>query len=445
MPDRMDAGLAGFSQHNAATLDRMVGAIDLAEGFTLFIACCNAPAMRGQLIDAAAERLAGLRISLVEVTCEGEIINLRQCLRERLAAADEEEGAPGRAAAPAPLEPLTVREPGPSYAHYPKRAIFVTGLEYGIPYNQPNTRILAQLNLGRDLFPRDVPHPLVLWLPDYAVTAVARHAPDFWAWRSGVFEFETGDTGRTAVFEQHMQRRQDQSWHALTNLSPEARLLRQRQLESLLDDYRDLPDDLRVARERLAILSDLGNLYTAAQDYSDALSYLEQALGIARRVDDQAKEADLLDNIGMVYDALGDKPKALQFFEQALPLLRQVGHRAGEATTLNNIGMVYDALGDKPTALQFYEQALPLQRQVGDRAGEAATLTNIGGVYSTLGDKPKALQSYQEALSLRRQGSDRAGEAITGWQGSGSLARKRPNPVNHVNPVQLTPCPLTHR
>ena len=90
----------------------------------------------------------------------------------------------------------------PDTVPFAKRAVFVAGLEYGIPFDQPNARILAELNLGRDPFLRDVPHPLVIWLPDYAVTAVARFAPDFWAWRSGVFEFETGETERSAAFEQ---------------------------------------------------------------------------------------------------------------------------------------------------------------------------------------------------------------------------------------------------
>ena len=111
---------------------------------------------------------------------------------------------------PALLQPLAVAEPPAGYTVGGKRAVFVTGLEYGIPYDQPNARILAELNLGRDAFLRDVPHPLVIWLPDYAVTAVARFAPDFWAWRSGVFEFETGETERSAAFRAIFWR--DQPW-----------------------------------------------------------------------------------------------------------------------------------------------------------------------------------------------------------------------------------------
>ncbi len=232
--------------------------VDLAEGFTLFFARCNAPALRKELILTATQQLAPLGVEIVEVAFEDEPANVRERLRAALAAANKDARTPIPVEMPAPLQSLAVAELPAGYAAGGKRTVFVTGLEYGIPYNQPDARILAELNLGRDAFLRDVPHPLVIWLPDYAVTAVARFAPDFWAWRSGVFEFETDAAERSAAFEQSIWR--DQPWHALTNLTPKARLLRRRQLESLLDDYRDLPDDLRLTRQRTGILADLGDV-----------------------------------------------------------------------------------------------------------------------------------------------------------------------------------------
>ena len=411
MSDRASAGAAGLSPENAITLDRLVHSIDMAEGFTLFFARCNVPALRSELIDAAVERLAGLGVELVEVAFEDEPANVRGRLRSALLAAN----APGTSesawhvpeAAP---DLVAIAEAPPTYGASPKRAVFVTGLEYGIPYDQPNTRILAELNLGRDLFPRDAPHSLVIWLPDYAVTAVAHYAPDFWAWRSGVFEFETSEAERSADLEQFTG---DRPWSVLTNLTPEARLLRRRQLESLLDDYRNLPDDPRVTRERANILSDLGNVCATSQDHSQAIAYYQRALELYRQVGDRRGEATTHNNIGLVYSALWEKRKALAYYEQALLLQRQVGDRGGEATTLNNIGLVYSALGDKRQALAYYEQALELTWQVGNPGGEAATLNNIGGVYFALGEKRKALDYYEQALPLRRQVGDRGGEATT--------------------------------
>lgn len=152
-----------LSPENAEAMGRMVRAIDLAEGFTLFFARCDKPALRGQLLLIASQQMAALGIEVVDVVFTEEPKDVRRRLRSALKMVETTA----------------------------KRVVFVTGLEIGIPRGQPSTRTLAELNLGRDQFPHDVPHPLVIWLPDEALTAVARFAPDFWAWRSGVFEFQT--------------------------------------------------------------------------------------------------------------------------------------------------------------------------------------------------------------------------------------------------------------
>jgi tetratricopeptide (TPR) repeat protein len=405
----MSERVADFSPENISTLDRLVRSIDLAEGFALFIARCNVPVLRNDLILIARQQLAALGVEVVEVAFEDEPVNVRERLAAALAAADEDTEAPILVELPAARQSLVVAEPPAGYIVGGKRAVFVTGLELGIPFDQPNARVLAELNLGRDAFPRDVPHPLVIWLPDYAVTAVARCAPDFWAWRSGVFEFETGAVERSAALKQLAG---DRPWLTLTNLSPEARLLRRRQLESLLDDYRDLPDDPRMTSERASILADLGHIGAAAQDHRNAAANYERALALYRQLSDQRNEAAILSSLGYVYDALGEKRKALDFYEQALPLRRQVGDRGGEATALSNIGAVYSALGDKRKALDFYEQALPLLRQVGDRGGEATTLNNLGLVYRSLGDMRKALDFYEQAVTILQKVRDRWHESM---------------------------------
>ena len=312
MPERTD----NLAPENISTLDRLVRSIDLAEGFALFFARCNVPALRSELMLVATQQLAALGVEIVEVAFEDESANVRERLRLALEAADKDAKTPIPVEIPALLQPLAVAEPPAGYTAGGKRAVFVTGLEYGIPYDQPNARILAELNLGRDVFPRDVPHPLVIWLPDYAVTAVARFAPDFWAWRSGVFEFETGEAERSAAFEQSIWR--DRPWHDLTNLTPEVRLLRRHQLESLLDDYRDLPDDPRLTRERADILDDLGHVCAASQEFPAAIDYYKRALALYRQTNDRDGETTVLDSIGYVYSALGDQRKALNFYEQAL-------------------------------------------------------------------------------------------------------------------------------
>ena len=337
-----DPTIGDLPTENQATLDRLIRAIDLAEDFTLFLARCNIPVLRQALIAAAEKQLAALGVSVVEVVFEAEITNLRARLAAALAAAIDTQG---RIGAPVPLEMpvqqdlLAVAEPVASYAISRKYALFVTGLEISIPYQQPNARLLAELNLGRDSFRHDTPCPLILWLPDYALTAVARYTPDFWAWRSGVFEFAAADAERGLAIQQIVRDGPDQV--ALDNLSLEAKLLRRRQLESLLDDYRDLSDDDRITGERVAILSDLGDVCAALLDSSCALDYYQQALLIYERLGDVRSRAVTLGQIADVLQARGQLDEALRIRqEEQLPVYERLGDVRSRAVTLGQIAEI---------------------------------------------------------------------------------------------------------
>ena len=325
--------------------------------------------------------------------------------RAALLAADEDPGAPVSIELPAQLQPLAIAEPSAGYAVALKRAVFVTGLEYGIPFDQPNARVLAELNLGRDAFLRDVPHPLVIWLPDYAVTAVARYAPDFWAWRSGVFEFETGESDRRVAFEQSIWR--DQPSHTLTSLTPEARLLRRRQLESLLDDYRDLSGNELIARERARVLGNLGDVCSASQDFHTAIAYFEHTLRIQRQTGDRRDEANTLIHLGSVYTEQGDQQTALEFYEEALSIFRQVRDQRGETTALNGLARAYASLGDQCQGLKYYEQILPTLIPGWRLDGENITLdqlgTNVADVSSALVRLRRANEYFSQALACSEQ------------------------------------------
>src|SRR5262245_39052212 len=73
----------------------------------------------------------------------------------------------------------------------PPDAVCVYGLEKSINEQREASPVLGRLNHDRDLLRRAIPAALLIWLPDFALDCVARGAPDFWAWRSGVYEFPT--------------------------------------------------------------------------------------------------------------------------------------------------------------------------------------------------------------------------------------------------------------
>ncbi len=137
-----------------ATLDEetellaLASALRLADGFRLLFARCNLPSQRTRLVTKLEAQFPPGAI--VEVRLTEPVPHLLDVLRERLDA----------------LNP---------------RAVFVSGLEHSLPVaaEAENTSFVANLNSSRNSFAIAFSCPLVLWLPEYALNAIVRGAPDF--------------------------------------------------------------------------------------------------------------------------------------------------------------------------------------------------------------------------------------------------------------------------
>src|SRR3990172_1045412 len=272
------------------TLRRLARMLDYAAPgrFVLALVKCNLPAQRRDLVERIRVLVEPLGMALLEVELTGPVDKLLPILRERLAGSylaplPEAEAAHEAESVPA------LRESGG------KVALFVYGLEHSLPSTERHPPILAHLNLLRQLFQRDVPCPLVIWLPDYALTKVARGAPDFWAWRSGVYEFppepETAQRmARMTVY--------DDSGHLTSSLSAEAKRERMHLLARLLDDYRELAlSGVEGSRERhmqADILWKMGDVHYDMGEWAEARTRYEEALELARALGEARTVAGLL-------------------------------------------------------------------------------------------------------------------------------------------------------
>ena len=93
-----------------------------------------------------------------------------------------------------------------------KLVLLLTGLEASIGMVGDYPPVLQDLNYVRDGFAASAPYPIVVFLPDYSLTRVAKFAPDFWAWRMAVIRFESSSrTVKSNLNHQltHILRRKD--------------------------------------------------------------------------------------------------------------------------------------------------------------------------------------------------------------------------------------------
>ena len=412
-----------FSTENHEVLDQLVTTADFADGFTILFASVNAPAQRQQLMDVVEQRLAERNIRVRNIAFEREIINLRQHLRTALAADSLPEQTTNGESPEREDRPLAVAEErapdgteerkeqstkqGAKQSADAKLVLFVTGLEKSIPYATPEARLLAELNLGRELFLRDAPHPIIFWLPDYAITAIARYALDFWAWRSGIFEFKISSEAR-----QHFYQRQtaDSDWLTVDNLGAEQKMARRSQLESLLDSYSQLAETPRIQQERKDILFSLAQIHQSQDELPQAIRYYDQYLALCRQLDDRQGEGWALGNLGDAYADLGRVEEAIEKHEAALIISREIGDRRGEGNHLGNLGNVYADQGRVEEAIKKYEAALIISQEIGDRRNEGNWLGNLGNAYRNQGRVEEAIEKYEAALLISREIGDRRGE-----------------------------------
>ena len=171
-----------------------------------------------------------------------------------------------------------------------KLVLLVLGLKEAIGVNLQGDYppVLQDLNFVRDAYKRTVPHPILFFLPDYAITRLAKFAPDFWAWRSGVYLFQTPQVTKDYARAETLE--SDRSGSSGLPESPERIAL----LESLLMDCRPSPGRATTTADLSTcntLLYQLGVAYLSRREAPKSQNYLEEALTLAHQGSGNTTEA----------------------------------------------------------------------------------------------------------------------------------------------------------
>ncbi len=155
-------------------------------------------------------------------------------------------------------------------------------------------------------------------------------------------------------------------------------------------DYETMLRMTREAGERHAewqALMDLGFLW-AQRDYAQAGNYFQQALALARHMDDPLTLAHSLNRLGNWHANIEQPHEALHYHQEALTLFQQAQDQHGLAETYDLLGMTSALGGDLFQATAYYQQAIALFQQLDDRQGLTSSLATLmglgqGGGYET--------------------------------------------------------------
>ena len=171
-----------------------------------------------------------------------------------------------------------------------------------------------------------------------------------------------------------------------------------------------LQNQLSDPRLKLSSMGNLARAYHSTGHYQQAITYHEQAIAVARQVEDRSGEGRNLGSLALNYTALGQTARAIDYLEQALAIAREIGDRSGEGRHLGSLALNYSALGQTARAIDYLEQALAIAREIGDRSGEGRHLGNLALNYAALGQTARAIDYLEQALAIAREIGDRSGE-----------------------------------
>ncbi|HLL13658.1 MAG TPA: tetratricopeptide repeat protein [Pyrinomonadaceae bacterium] len=402
-PDNLHSTIDAGAESPEIIVRRLVRALDFAECFWLGFVKSNLHAQRLNAVAACKELLDALNIHLVEIELDGPVNDLLPILKDRLS----QERRAIETSAHAPRDEV---EPSRSKQH--KIVFFVYGLEHSIPSSDAYPPILASFNLNRELFRQDITCPLVLWLADYALTALARGAPDFWAWRSGLYEFapEVDITERTFEPIHHEEE------HLTSSLSERAKRERLTMLKGLLADYCELGDGARERKTQIVIQSRIGAIYSELGEWGEAKRVFEKALEIAREQADSRLIASTSHNLGFQLRNMGDYVSARQLLEESLKIERGLNNMLGVATSLQELGSLAYVTEDFSGARSFYEESLKISREQNDRRKVASALWGLAIILHDEDKIDEARDLYEQALNTFYEMGDKKNIACVLYQ-----------------------------
>lgn len=138
---------------------------------------------------------------------------------------------------------------------------------------------------------------------------------------------------------------------------------------------------------------ELLNRLAASYYYKDPqkmVDYAEEALALARSVEDEKNVANVLITLGAVYGSLYEAEKGRACLEEAFVIQEKLGDKEGAIKALNNIGVSYYFETNYVKAIEYYLRAIKEEELHFGEVAVASSYANVGLIWFEL-------KSYEEA------------------------------------------------
>lgn len=167
-------------------------------------------------------------------------------------------------------------------------------------------------------------------------------------------------------------------------------------LETALEAARQRKDK----RAEVVHLLELCATNELTNEHSHTLDYAQQALLMARQIDDTALIARSLNLCANAMRRRGNLEETQQYYLQSLALYQAMGDRRGMAEQFNDLGVLAIHRRNNAAAQEYMEQCLALCQENNDQEGMATCLSNLGFLAIRHGNYLSARSYLEQSLTL---------------------------------------------
>ncbi len=298
-------------------------------------------------------------------------------------------------------------------AHGDTEVLFVQGLEYSLLSYEATKReegwsseeiysyswkavprLLGNLNLQRERFRDNFPIRFVFLLPSFAMKYLIRRAPDFFDWRSGIFEIPSDSE---LIEQESLRLVQEGGYKEYLSWTQPKRDCRIAEIQCWIGESNQTPD------RRAQLFLKQGNLFAASDEYEAAIASYDQALKY--KLDDDSawyNRGFALGRLQRYEEAIANYDKAIEFkpdnsIESQLSSYR-LWHNRGFA--LLNLGRYEEAIASYDKAIEFKPDN-SIEFQLGNRR----LWHNRGFALLNLGRYEEAIANYDKAIEFKSDNS----------------------------------------
>lgn len=156
-----------------------------------------------------------------------------------------------------------------------------------------------------------------------------------------------------------------------------------------------------------ALLSDMGYVNVRRSHFEEARRVLDEALRLARELNQDGLIASALHNLGNITTWTGDFESGRVLLQESIERYRAAGERRWLLGAMNDLSVAYTYAGDVENARALLRQSLTLAESYGDQPAIAHSVANLGAIALDEGDLDEAELFSRRAMTVAQDIGDR--------------------------------------